>query len=175
MSPERAQHQINWEEIIFLAQETILRCGRHVPTLIVEGSQKMARGQIQDLPETHGERLELMRFLGQSAAKDGNIDKLHEVFMIFEGWLSAEGEDKPAEARPAQDPKRKEVLIISGLQMKERKKLLKIFEILREKDHKIVGFEECLSDEKQQEATVEVPLLEAFVHGFQSAFLIKNN
>jgi hypothetical protein len=74
---------------------------------------------------------------------------------------------------PSQDPKRKEVLIISGIQMRERKKYLKIFGILRDRNEQFVDLEEILPDEKKKDETVEIPLLDAFVQGFQMAFQIK--
>src|SRR5215211_7133057 len=113
MSPERNEYQISLEEIISNAKEIMFRDGNHVPILIVEGGKSLIAGQIPDMPETHGERMELLRFFGQVAAKSGRVDQLRQVFMISEGWMSEPGEDKPTDLRPAQDPNRKEVLIIS--------------------------------------------------------------
>src|SRR6476660_572319 len=120
MSPERGQDHITIEEIISNAKEIMLRDGQHIPTLIVEGSKSLVGGQIPDLPATHGERVELMRFLGQAAAKSGRVDQLQQVFMVSEGWMSEPNEDKPKDMKPSQDPDRKEVLIISAIQMNER-------------------------------------------------------
>ncbi len=99
--------------------------GQHVPVLIVEGSKSLVVSQIQAMPDTHGERLELMRFFGQAAAKSGKVGKLEQVFLISEGWMSVASKDKPLEMRPSQDPARKEVLIISGLELKGLKKSLR--------------------------------------------------
>src|SRR5215216_432333 len=151
MSPERSQYQISLEEIVSNAKEILLRDGQHVPTLIVEGSKSLVAGQIPDLPATHGERVELMRFLGQAAAKSGRVDQLQQVFMVSEGWMSEPSEDKLADVRPSHDPNRKEVLIISAIQMKERKKHLKVFEILRDRYEQVVGFEEFLPDENKRD------------------------
>jgi len=168
MSPERGQYQISLEEIISNAKEIMFRDGNHVPILIVEAGKNLVAGQIQDMPETHGERIELMRFLGQAAAKTGRVDQLQQVFMVSEGWMSVASEDKPLEMRPSQGPEKKEVLIISGIQMKERKKLLKVFEILRDSEEQVISLEEFLPEAKKDE-TAEVPLLDAFIHGFQTA------
>src|SRR5215217_1934180 len=113
MSPERDQNRISIQEIISNAKEIMFRDGNHVPILIAEGGKSLIAGQIPDLPETHGERMELLRFLGQVAAKSGRVDQLRQVFMISEGWMSAPSEDKPTDVKPSQDPNRKEVLIIS--------------------------------------------------------------
>ena len=85
MSPERDQYRISFEEIISNAKEIMLRDGKHVPVLIMEASKNLVVGQIPDMPATHGERVELMRFLGQAAAKSGRVDQLQQVFMVSEG------------------------------------------------------------------------------------------
>ena len=175
MSPERSQYQVSFEEIISNAKEIMLRDGKHVPVLIMEASKNLVVGQIPDMPATHGERVELMRFLGQAAAKSGRVDQLQQVFMVSEGWMSMASEDKPAEIRPSQDPDRKEVLIISAMQMEERKKHLKVFEILRDSNEQVVGFEEFLPDEQKRDESVDIPLLEAFVQGFKLAFRTRFN
>ena len=108
---------------------------------------------------THGEMVKLMRFLGQADAKSGSVDQLQQIFMVSEGWMSVASEDKPAEIRPSQDPNRKEVLIVSAIQMKERKKYLKVFEILRDSTEQVVGLEEFLPEGKKEDS-VEIPLRE---------------
>src|SRR6266545_4184316 len=170
MSPERDPNRVTLEEIISNAKEIMVREGNHIPTLILEASNSLVVGRIPDLPPTHGERVELMRFLGQAAAKSGRVDQLEQVFMVTEGWMSVANEDKPAEMRPSQDPDRKEVLIVSAIHMRERKKQMKVFEILRESNKQVVGLEEFLPDERKRDESVEVPLLDAFVQGFQTAF-----
>jgi len=175
MSPEKEQNYITFEEIISNAKEIMLRDGKHVPTLIVEGGRNLVAGQIPDLPPTHGERVDLMRFLGQATAKSGRVDQLQQVFMVSEGWMSVANEDKAAEVRPSQDPNRKEVLIVSAVQLRERKKHMKVFEILRDNSEQVVGLEEFLPDEKKKDESVEVPLLDAFVQGFQLAYRTRYN
>jgi len=175
MSPEQEQDHITLEEIISNAREIMLRDGNHVPMLILEGNKNIVAGPIRDLPDTHDERMELMHFLGQAAAESGRVDQLQQVFMVSEGWISMSSEDKPTGTRPSQDPDRKEVLIISAVQIKERKKQMKVFEILRDSSEQVVGLEEFLPDEKKKDESVEIPLLEAFVHGFRMAFRTKFN
>ena len=175
MSPERNQNSITLEEIISNAKEIMLRDGYHVPVVILEVDKKLMGAQIPDMPATHGERVQLLHFLGQAAAKSGRVNQLQQVFMVNEGWMSVASEDMPAEIRPSQDPNRKEVLIISAIQMKERKKQMKVFEILRDNSEQVVGLEEFLPDEKKKDESVDIPLLDAFVQGFQTAFRTKFN
>ena len=175
VSPERNQDPITLDEIISNAKEIMLRDGKYVPVLIVKADNKLVAGQIPDMPATHGERVELLRFLGQAAAKSGKVNQLQQIFMATEGWMSTASEDKSAELRPSEDPNRKEVLIISAIQMKERKKNRKVFEILRDSSEQVVGLEEFLPDEKKKDKSVEVPLLDALVQGFQTAFRTRFN
>jgi hypothetical protein len=175
MSPETDRYHITLEEVISNAKEILLRDGNHVPVLIVEGSKSLVAGQIPDLPATHGERLEMMHLLGQAAARSGRIDRLQQIFMVSEGWMSEPSEDKPTDMPSSQDPDRKEVLIISVIQVKESRKNLKIFEIIRDSDEKVLDIKEFLSAKEKKDEAVDVPLLDAFVHGFREAFRIRYN
>src|SRR5687768_10653109 len=114
-----------------------------------------------------------MRFLGQAAGKSGRIDHLQQVFMVQEAGMSVATEDKPPEPRPSRDPNRKEVLVISGIELKDYKKHMRVFEILRDKQEQVVGFEEFVPNEEKKEESIEVPLLDAFVNGFQTGFRAK--
>lgn len=93
MSPERSHNPITLEEIVSNAQEIMMRDGKHVPVLIMEADNKVMAGQILDMPPTHGERVELMHFLGQAAAKSGRVNQLQQVFMVTEGWMSEPREE----------------------------------------------------------------------------------
>jgi hypothetical protein len=175
MLPEREQGHITLAEVISNAKEVMLRYGKHVPTLIMEASNNLVVTQVPSMPVTHGERMEFMRFVGQVAAKSGRVDQLQQVLLVTEGWMSLAKEDKLADLPPSQDPGRKEVLIISAIQMTERKKQLKVFEILRDSKEQVIGLEEFLPDEKKKDESVKVPLLDAFVQGFQLAFRTRYN
>ena len=175
MSLEREQDHITIEEIISNAKEIMLRHGNHVPTLIMDSSKDVVISQIPSMPVTHGERLEFMRFIGQVAAKSGRVNQLQQVFLVSEGWLSVASEDKPIDLLPSQDPEKKEVLIISAMQLKESKKHIKVFEILRDSKERVVSLEEFSPDAQQEEKSAEVPLLDAFVDGFEMAFRARYN
>lgn len=174
MSPERKKPNISFEEVISQAKETILRAGNHQPALIAVGDKKLVYGEIPDIPPTYGARVHLLRFLGQASAKSGVIGKLNKAYMVTEGWMSAVSEDKPSNIRPSQDPEKKEVLIISGIEIQENKKRIMVFEIIRDKNKKIDRLEEFLSDSDKAK-TAETPLLDAFVDGFQNAFRARYN
>jgi hypothetical protein len=174
MSPEGERNHITLDEIISNAKEIMLRNGQHVPTLIVEGSKNLVVGHLNDMPATHGERRELMRFLGQATAKSGRVDQLRQIYMISEGWLSVADDDKPPALIPSQDPQRVEVLIISSIHLEERNKQMKLFEVLRDIDEKVTDLEEFLPEDRK-DGSVDVPLLDAFVDGYQMAYLARFN
>ncbi|MGA7193995.1 MAG: hypothetical protein WBW94_10210 [Anaerolineales bacterium] len=176
MSPERSggKYLISFEEIASNAKDAVLENGNHVPVLIVEGSKNIFVIPVEAMPDTHGERLEMMRFVGQMAAKSGKVGNLQQAFFISEGWMSMAREDMPPEMRPSDDPNRKEVLIISGLQVKERKKSLKLFEMVRDRSKHVVNLPEILPPQAKDNK-VEIPLLDAFAQGFQFAFQARAN
>src|SRR5919201_1090347 len=101
MSSERPQNPITIEEIVSNAKEIMIRNGKHVPLLIMEADNKVAAGQIPDISPTHGERVELMRFLGQVVAKSGRVNHLQQVFMVTEGWMSEPREEEGKLIRPS--------------------------------------------------------------------------
>jgi len=174
MSPERNQYRISFDEIVANAKEITLKDGHHVPILIVEGSKDLLTSQISEMPETHGERMQLMRFLGQAAAKSGMVGNLEQVFFISEGWMSTASQDKPPNIRPSVDPNRKEVLIISGLRVKDSRKNIRLFEMARDQNKQIVSLEQLLPPQ-EKDGRIEVPLLEAFAQGFKLAYQLRYN
>jgi hypothetical protein len=169
VSPERNQYRISFEDLAAHAKEITIQDGHHVAVLIVEGSRRLAVSHIQEMPETHGERLQLMQLFGQAAAESGKFGRLEQIFFVSEGWMSVSVKEKPPSARPSQDPDRREVLIISGLELKGRSKQLKIFEMVRDQEERVVDLAE-LSPPTDASGTIEIPLLDAFALGFRLAF-----
>jgi hypothetical protein len=168
VSPERNQYRIQFEDLANHAKEITLQDGHHVPILIVEGSRRLAVSHIQEMPETHGERLQLMQLFGQAAAESGKFGRLQQVFFVSEGWMSVSTKEQPSSNRPSQDPERKEVLIVSGMAVNGRDRYLRIFEMVRDRDEQVVEVLEMLPP-GGGEGEVKIPLLDAFAHGFQVA------
>jgi len=169
MSLERGEYKARFEYLTQKAKEITLQDGNHVPVLIVEGSRGLAISQMREVPDTHGERLDLMRSLGQAAAMSGKFGQLRQVFFISEGWMSVASQEKPPNMRPSQDPNRKEVLIVSGLELKRQQKYLRIFEMVRNPSQRVVDLAE-LSPPHDKDGRIEIPLLDAFAQGFRLAF-----
>ena len=174
MSPEREGNRANFEEIVANAKELVLESGHHLPVVIIEGSKNLIVSSFQDLPSTHGERMRMMRFVGQAAARSGQVGHLEQVFMVSEGWMSMAHEDNPPKMRPSEDPNRKEVLIISGFDIQQRKKNLKLFEMVRDKNQHVIALPEILPPQTK-DGKVEIPLLDAFAEGFLFAHQARFN
>jgi hypothetical protein len=175
MSPENSGDQIGFDEIVSVAKDILLRDGTHVPVLIIEESKNLLVTQISDMPATHGERINLLHHLDQIAAKSGRVERLHQVYLVSEGWLSSAAGGKSSSLSPSEAPNRKEVLIISGVNVKDRRKQIKLFEILRDNHQDVVGVREYFPNENKKDESVEVPLLDAFVNGFRMALRIRYN
>ncbi len=169
MSAERNQYRIGFEEITRTAKELTIQNGQHMPLLIIEGSRNQIICQVQAIPDTHGMRMEMMRIFGQAAAKSGKVGRLEQVFFISEGWMSVASEGKLPDLSPSQDPLRKEVLIVSGQDLKEGKKSLKLFEMIRNQFQRVIELPELTPPQEKEEA-IEIPLVDAFVEGFQQVF-----
>lgn len=170
MSPERNRSpQVNFDEIVRLAKETILREGKHGTMLFIQGDKNTRITGFGIFPDTHEGRIAMMQAAGRSAALGGEIGRLRQVFMISEGWMSMVMEGKPPNVRPSQDPNRKEVLIVSGLRVEDQLKGLRLYEMRRNFRGKLTDLDEVKPGEGKS-GTVDVPLLDAFVEGFQIAF-----
>jgi len=64
-------YQVSFEDVAVIAKEVTRNDGHHVPILIVEGSKSLIVGQIEEMPETHEGRAELMRFMGRQHRRAG--------------------------------------------------------------------------------------------------------
>ena len=146
------------------------KTGHHVPVLIVEGSRGLAMGQMRDMPDTHGERLELMRSLGEAAARSGKLGRLEQVFFVSEGWMSVANQGKAAglAAIPGSQSERSPDRLRAGTAGPA--KSLRIFEMIRNPQQQVVDLAE-LCPLTTKDGTIEIPLLDAFSQGFRLAFL----
>lgn len=70
---------------------------------------------------------------------------------------------------PSEHPQRKEVLIVSGLNVPHGKTHIRIYEMWRDEAGQLTDLSPFESDEPPEGAQADSPLLEAFVAGFNSA------
>jgi len=167
VTPEKRQRPqpINFELITQLAQEVLLRDGSHAPTLIVDGSTNPVAIQIDQLAPTFEGRAHQMFVAGQSLAHTGSAGRLQGVYFISEAWLSQGQGGKPPHMRPSKDPKRIEVLMVSGLEINPRQVRLAIYEMRRDGDGALREIKPWEFPDDPDDAA-DTPLLEAFLAGF---------
>ncbi len=123
----------------------------------------------REMPDTHQSRAQMMDLIGRTFAKNGRIGRLKQVFFICEGWMSMGSKENPPKMRPSEDPERMEVLIVSGLQIEGNKKNLMLFQMHRDNQNRLVDLREIKPPEERG-GEVDVPLLDAFIQGFQDTF-----
>lgn len=167
MTPEKKQRPqpINFELITQLARESLLRNGSHAPTLIVDGSANPVAIQIDQLAPTFEGRAQQMFVAGQSLAHTGSAGRLRGVYFISEAWLSQGQEGKPPHMPPSKDPKRIEVLMVSGVEINPRHVRLAIYEMIRDKAGDLLEIKPWEYPDDPDDAA-DTPLLEAFIAGF---------
>ena len=153
-------------EVAWLATQSALEHGGHVPTLIVEGSMRHVIGHLADLPETHEGRVQRLFSIGVSLGRIRAVGKLEQVFFISEGWLSMGEEGRPPRMLPSQDPDRKEVLFVFHCAVERQQTGLVLFEMVRDSGGHLVELREARLP-GEAEGRVESPLLDAFVDGFR--------
>jgi len=167
VTPEKRQRPqpINFELITQLAREVLLRDGSHAPTLIVDGSANPVAIQIDQLAPTFEGRAQQMFVAGQSLAHTASAGRLRGVYFVSEAWLSQGQEGKAPYMLPSKDPKRIEVLMVSGLEIKPRQVKLAIYEMVRDK---VGALREIRPWEYPDDPddVADTPLLEAFLAGF---------
>ncbi|MHB8749533.1 MAG: hypothetical protein ACYDBJ_10140, partial [Aggregatilineales bacterium] len=159
------KHNLTIEQVASIATENVLRDGGHRPTLIAEGSRNDAKVEFDALGKTFEERQKQMIKAGFLLARNPQFGLLRQAFFISEGWMSMSPLDKPPTTPPAQDPNRKEVLIISGLTVENRHANMVIFEMIRDSRSRLRELKpfESFPDVSM---SAESPLLEALFFGF---------
>ena len=159
---EEEKPKLDLDTLAEQAREVLLRDGYHAAMLIVEGSLKNLILQVSELGETHEDKLAQMFVAGLTLARMGDIGVLQQVFLITEAWLSLVEKNKSF-IQPSKDPKRKEILMITQMNVPENTMATRSYEMKRNKKGKLV---QALKRPQLEGETAESPLLEAFVMGF---------
>lgn len=55
---------------------------------------------------------------GQALARDSGAEQLRSVYFVSEAWLSQAQDGRLPDVPPSQNPQRKEVLIVNGVEAK---------------------------------------------------------
>lgn len=88
-----------------------------------------------------------------------------------EGWMIVGEEGRPTASRPSQDPKRKEVLVISNLLTRKQRSRLVIFEMIRDVEGQLTELRDIQLPDENGEGHAETPLLDAFADGFRMGMI----
>jgi len=160
-SPEQEPQpsRLSLEEVIRTAKEITLQDGGHVPTVLAEGGGVTIATQLE-FRGTHQERVATMHAAGFALGKSGQLSQLEQVFFISEGWMSRHQRGTPP-VPPSEDPHRIEVLLVSRLDVAQKRNELAVYEIVRQG--------EAVVDLSHQGdlSSYDSPLLKAFAVGFQ--------
>ena len=167
MSIERKGGEAVFEKVTQMAKDVLMRDGFHSPTLIAIGDISSHATQIGGTPTTHAERASMMKVIGYAFALEQSLGSLHQVIMVTEGWAATPNEEGEITTTPSKDPNRKEVLVISMLDLVEERTQIGIYDMRRDTDGKLTGLEkwEPVADGLEERAY----LLEYFVEGYTKA------
>ncbi len=168
MSKERIQGQPDIESIAISAKETLLRDGHHLPMVIGVGNEGQGIAQLAGNLETNEERTRAMWILGKVFRKDGRLGQLHKVFFVSEGWMSVATKTSGNIIRPSQDPSRLEVLVVSELDLLNRKTNMLLYEMVRNEKGELREIKPYQVDGGKSGLETRSSLLEAFFRGYYS-------
>jgi hypothetical protein len=178
MSTERKEGkpgQFTFERVVSKAREFTLKEGGHIPVLIAQGRTGNVVMGMEIPPGFRGERFDLMFAAGMHVAKGDRVGQLEEVFFISEGWMSV-AEEKPPAAPPSQDPKRIEVLQITGIDITEGDHVqMQVLEMVRDRQGGLIDLAEFESLQADNEGRAESPLLSAFLDGYRKGISAPQN
>jgi hypothetical protein len=161
---ERRPFQFTLEGVTRVASEVALRHGGHVPTVIAEGSRQPVIVELADVGNTSEDRARMMYVLGFELARSQAVGVLWQVFFISEGWLSvSQGSERPV-VPPSNDPKRKEVLLISHVEIGQQQTQMTLLEMIRDDEGQLA---ELKALETIDDAVVKSGLLEALLRGYE--------
>jgi hypothetical protein len=104
---------------------------------------------------------------GYALVQIGEVGHLTQVFFICEGWMSTTTKGKSVEMPPSQDPKRKEVLLISQKEIGKIGSEMVIYEMIRDGQGLLTSLVELKLPEDKEDSNVNNPILDAFVEGFR--------
>lgn len=158
---------MDMRDVARMARAIMLEHGSHYPIVLVEGSQGGFTALLKEFPAEHQAKVEEMTRAGSYFGEhQGRIGALRQVFFIAEGWMSLAKGGRTAEMRPSEDPDRKEVLLVSELDVEKVDQGFVILEVVRDGEGRVAELPEM--DLGMDGARAESDLLPAFVAGFRA-------
>ncbi len=163
---KRERRLLTLDEVAANACELLLTLGSHVSTVLVEGSGKLAIIQLRGVPSTPEERAQHMFIAGFKLARQNEqLREIEQLFHITEGWMTSVSADDTSALPPSEDPKRKEVLLVSQLNIPQRQAGGRVFEMRRDSAGQL-GEVVLLDIDIDDQTEAFSPLLGAFAFGF---------
>ena len=157
-----ARQPLTLDLLVILAQDVLLKQGNHQPTLILDGKQSTSILQISDIAPFGEARQQQFYEVGKLAGRQV-LGQLVQVFLATEGWMSTTTADDPNPTRPADDPQRKEVLVLSQLRQQDRYTQMRILEMQRDSQGELQTLTPLFDGEAQRGESM---LLLSFVLGY---------
>ncbi len=168
MSKERIQGEPDIEGIAAIARENLLKYGNHVPTVIAVGTAGQGIGQLEGELETSEDRARAMKVLGRVFRREGYVGELRKVFFVSEGWMSVAAKTGGNIIRPSKDPNRMEVLVVSELDLPNKKTNMLLYEMVRNEKGELRDIKPYQVEDGKGGLETRSYLLEAFFRGYYS-------
>lgn len=163
---EKYYQKITLDFITSLVKEEVLKHGYYKPTMIIEGTEGTVCLRIPVFSDTPAKSTQAMHVLGKGYAKSGEVGKMYQGFAMGKTLMSVHKDTELIKTLSSQGSNRKEVFVVSSLKIQGQVKSVKLFEIIRNDQGKLVDLQEFLPDIKEGEMPY-IPFLEAFSEGLQ--------
>lgn len=164
------------ERVAENARENLLRDGQHTTILILMGQEKAAIAALAlPLGDPGQERMKTFREVGRTIGESygPEIGPLSTAVHISEAWGRELQEGETREYKHLEnDPKREEVLVVTGYKPATDETLMRTFLMSRDIEGRLVAVEPKTLAEGNG---VKAYLLEAFCEGFNTAFNAKQS
>ena len=166
MSHEHDQRPdpLTFEQIAESAKEHLLAKGSHPPLLVLEGDADTVGIEL-DFPKTSERRQELLYVVGLGVARTGVVGALRQVFLVSEAWMSTPDDLDSNFRPPAEDPQRREILLIMSRRPEASLMRVVALEMRRDSEGAVRELNE-ITPEVSDNTNAVSPLLNAFVAGY---------
>ncbi len=165
---------MEFDQVVGLAKETVLRDGHHSPILLVWGTKGNLPVQIQ--AELNGEtnRQMIMFISGKAVGRTQNLGAIQRVHFISEGWSLRMPEGKTRDDFPASlehAAGRIEVLQVCEVNLKPDACKLATYEMIRDNAGKLIDIVHYQTVDNTEEGIyVDAPIVRAFLRGYKRAW-----
>lgn len=162
--PQPQPELITFEFVVAAAKEDLLIDGTQPPMLIIQGKTKAIWVDVGFPENTKSRHGAMYHIIGLTAAQTDVVGDVSEIFLVREALMSdVDAHERPL-PKPSQDPKRREVLIISSVRFHDGKKRAAVIELLCDSKGTLRELKDL--DVASDSPLADSPLLNAFVDGY---------